>query len=247
MDTHSSTANATASDAAATNASTTMSQVQSGFMTALTTADANAAQSVQILQQVHQARLSQLTRKATSLKAQYGANDPRVQAAQSAVTATTATVSRIAMVNQQLTTATPKVSANGWALYGRVFDEQSKPLAKYTVFLVDSQNAYQEVYGFAYTDSTGYFLLSYAGTQAKSASHTATLLFVEIANAKGQPVYLSPTAFQPAPRSATYQNITVPSGNQPIGDPPEAIRKVALPNKKKGQAGTRTKQKKSSS
>src|SRR5215813_6184464 len=30
-----------------------------------------------------------------------------------------------------------------------------------------------------------------------------------------------------------YQNIVLPSGEQPMGDPPEAIRNIALPPKKK--------------
>jgi len=104
------------------------------------------------------------------------------------------------MVSQQLATAVPQVSAKEWAFYGRVFDEQSKPLAKYTVFLVDSQKTYQEAYGFAYTDETGYFLLSdsetQAGTHARAASHDALALFVEVANTKGQPIYLSTTVLQ---------------------------------------------------
>ncbi len=96
----------------------------------------------------------------------------------------------------------PQVSAKGWALYGHVFDDEQpapKPLARYTVFLVDDQKTYQEAYGFAYTDETGYFLLSYSGTatgagaQGKAASGAAPNLFVEIADTKAQPVYLSTT------------------------------------------------------
>jgi hypothetical protein len=246
MTTDSATTENTATGAAETDPASTHSQVRTEFSTALASADANAAQSVHSLQQVHQARLSLLTRAAASLKTQYGADDPRVRAAQSAVTATTATVGRISLVNQQLTTAVPQVPANGWVLCGRVFDAQTKPLSRYTVFLVDSQNAYQEAYGFAYTDDSGYFLLSHVGTNAKASSHTVTPLFVEIANTKGLPIYLGTTALQPAPGSATYQNITIPAGAQPIGDPPAAIRSVAIPVRKKGQAAASAKRKTSS-
>jgi hypothetical protein len=246
MTTDSATTENTATGAAETDPASILSQVRNEFSTALASADANSVQSVQSLQQVHQARLSLLTRTAASLKTQYGADDPRVKAAQSAVTATTATVGRISMVNQQLTTAVPPVPMNGWVLYGRVFDAQAKPLSRYTVFLVDSQNAYQEAYGFTYTEDSGYFLLSHAGPNTKASSHSVTPLFVEIANTKGQPIYLGTTAFQPAPGSATYQNITIPSGAQPIGDPPPAIRSVAIPVRKKGQAAASTKRKTSS-
>lgn len=246
MDTNSGRTESTNAGAAAADPNSTFAQVRSEFSTTLASADANAVQSVQALQQVHQARLSLLARTAADLKTQYGADDPRVKAAQTAVTATTATVSRISMVNQQLTTAVPQVSANGWALYGRVFDGQGQPLSRYTVFLVDAQNTYQEAYGFAYTDDSGYFLLHYAGANTKVASQGAVTLFVEIANSKGQPIYLSTTAVQPTPGSATYQNIDVSSGNQPIGDPPAPIRNVAMPNRKKRQTAVKTTQKKSS-
>src|SRR5690348_2105947 len=147
-----------------------MSELQDQFVSTLQSADSTAAQSVQMLQQVHQSRLSMLTRTAATLTAQYGADDPRAQAARAAVTVATLTVNRVAMVSQQLTTPAPQVSANGWALHGRVFDAQGQPLAKYTVFLVDSQNVFQEAYGFTYTDETGYFLLENPGIEGKAAS-----------------------------------------------------------------------------
>jgi hypothetical protein len=230
------------------SSSSSASQLREGFTAALTSADAMAAQSIQTLQQVHQARLSLLQRTAANLKAQYGADDSRVKAAQAAVAATTGTISRIGIVSQQLNTMAPQVAADGWALHGRVFDAQGKPLARYTVFLVDSQHTYQEAYGFAYTDETGYFLLNVASAAAKAGSHAvaaATSLFVEVANTKGQPVYLSTTAFVPVVGSATYQTITVPAGSQPIGDPPEAIRKVAIPSRKKKQQSAKAKRGKS--
>jgi hypothetical protein len=54
-------------------------------------------------------------------------------------------------------------------------------------------------------------------------------LFIEIANTNGQPVYLSKTVFHPTLGAATYQNITLPTGEQPIGDPRPAICGIALP------------------
>jgi hypothetical protein len=241
MDINSGTSESKTTGAAAASTNSTLSQITGEFNDALASADTNVAQGVQVLQQVHKARLSLLTRTAATLQAQYGADDPRVKAAQAAVTATTATVGRIAAVSKQLAAVVPPVSAKGWALYGHVFDDEQpapKPLARYTVFLVDDQKTYQEAYGFAYTDETGYFLLSYSGTaagagaQGKTASSAAPKLFVEIADTKAQPVYLSTTPIQLTPGIATYQNITIPSGSQPIGDPPEAIRKVAMPGQK---------------
>jgi hypothetical protein len=66
---------------------------------------------------------------------------------------------------------------------------------------------------------------------------TATQLYIEVANPDANPVYLSSTAFQPVLGSATFQNIVLPAGGQPLGDPPAAVREVALPQQ---QAKTKT-------
>ena len=201
-------------------------QIREATAATLASADAGSAETLLNLKMVHNARLSQLKRTADTLKKQLGPDDLSVKAAEAAVNVASAKVARISVVHQELDTPPPQVAAAGWALHGRVYNADLKPLAKYTVFLVDSQKTYQEAYGFAYTDDTGYFLFNVAGAK------TTPPLFLAITNTKGEPVYLSATPFQPAPGSVTYQNITLPSGVQPLGDPPQAIRDVALPSRK---------------
>jgi hypothetical protein len=218
---------------------------------ALSSADSTTATRTKLLGLVQQARLAQLTRTAASVTAQYGKNSKEAKAAEASVSASQATVTLLAAATRQVTTPAPQVAASGWALHGRVYNSQLQPTESYTVFLVDSQNTYQSAYGFAYTDSTGYFLLNFSGTpaaqnqqqpqasqQAGQPATTATSqataqatagLYIEIANSKGQPVYLAKTPFAPATGLATYQNVTLPAGEKPIGDPPESIRKGALP------------------
>jgi len=241
-----------------TTTAATAAKISSDAATALSAADTTASQRVQNLSLVHQARLTQLTRTAASITARYGAGSPQAAAAEAKVTASKATIARVATVSQQVSATAPQVSATGWALYGHVYNAQLQPVSAYTVFLVDAQNAYQSAYGFSYTDSAGYFLISFAGDPASSqsptqegsssprrrrsqaeedhqsepaqpANQTSSPFFVEIANANAQPVYLSKTAFQPTLGAATYQNITLPAGEAPIGDPPAAIRRIALP------------------
>lgn len=226
----------------ATNSRTTtsgtqpdMSDIANQVTSNLASADNIAAGRVQTLMWVHQARAAQLSRTAATLKAQYGSNDPRVKSAEAAVAAANADAARVAVVHQQVTTPKPQVAPSGWALHGRVFDPKLKPVSGFTVFLVDAAKAYQQAYGFAYTDDTGYFLLNYAGSDPASRDKSATAtqaqqeLFVEITDSKAKPVYLSPTSFQPVVGSATYQNIILPADDRAIGAPPPEIRKVALP------------------
>jgi|SRR5450631_2651585 hypothetical protein len=210
----------------------TPDQIRETTAATLASADAGSSQTLLNLKMVHQARLSQLKRTAETLMKQYGPDDPSVYAAEAAVKVGSAKVARISVVHQELDTPTPQVAADGWALHGRVYSSELKPHAKYTVFLVDDQKTYQEAYGFTYTDDTGYFLFNVAGVKGKDAAQVTTPLFIAMTNTKGEPVYLSSTGFEPTVGSATYQEITLPVGTQPLGDPPEAIRKVALPRSK---------------
>lgn len=201
----------------------------------LASADNIAAQRVQTLMWVHQARAAQLSRTLAGLKA----DDPGVKSAEAAVAAANTDTARAAVVHQQVTTPEPQVTSTGWALHGRVFDLALKPVSGFTVFLVDAAKAYQQGYGFSYTDDTGYFVLNYAAgdpaASTKSAAATAAQpdLFVEITDSKARPVYLSPEAFQPVLGNATYQTIVLPADDKAIGTPPAQIRKVAVPKPKK--------------
>ena len=219
----------------------TASLIESGIATALASSDSAAADNVQSLGLIQQAKLSRLTRSATAAVAEHGANSTQATTAKAAVTASQTMVARVAVVHQKVTTPVPTVAAKGWALHGRVYDATLNPLAGHSVFLVDSQKAYQSDYGFAYTDSSGYFLLNYPGpaqapavaakAEATAAAATTAVsdLYLQIANTKAKPVYLSTTAFQPTTGSAAYQAITLPAGEPVLGDLPADVRAVALP------------------
>ncbi len=153
---------------------------------------------------------------------------PRRSPGRAEIAAEKITVAKAAMLNQRATTADPQVPPSGWALHGRVYSSELAPAAGCTVFLVDPQNAFQSAYGFAYTDASGYFVLS-AASGGTAPAAAATQLYVAVADAKGEPVYRSSTAFTPNPGVATYQTHVLPAGGKPIGDPPPAIRSIALP------------------
>ena len=154
--------------------SPTVAEINNSVASELSTADSAATQAVQSSSNIYNARLAQQTRAAASITARFGAGSPQAAAAEAKVTASKATVARVTILNQQVSAATPQVSATGWALYGHVYNAQLQPVSAYTVFLVDAKNAYQSVYGFTYTDSTGYFLISFAGEPASSQSETGS-------------------------------------------------------------------------
>jgi hypothetical protein len=69
-----------------------------------------------------------------------------------------------------------------------------------------------------------------APTPAPTPTPAAPQLFLQITDAKANPVLLSESAFVPVTGQATYQSVTLPAGDTPLGDLPVDIRAVALPN-----------------
>jgi hypothetical protein len=217
-------------------------QAASTTTTLLSSADTISAERVQSLSLVHQARVSRLTRVANSVTAQFGAKSAQAVAAQRDLSSAQTTAARLASLQRQAATPAPAVAAGGWALHGRVYSAQLQPQTGYTVFFVDEQKAYHSNFGFAYTDSSGYFLINVApkavstsSRKTSKSSRAATIpssdVFVEIVNAATQPVFLSAQPFQPDVGNAVYQNITLPVGQPVLGDLPEVIRRIALPPK----------------
>jgi hypothetical protein len=194
----------------------------------LTHADTVTATRVQNLSLVQQARLTQVNRTATVIAAQAPAGSAQVKAANSAVTATQASVVRVAMLQRQVGIQAPAVTATGWALYGTVYNSSNAPVSAYSVYFVDSTNTYQNTFGIAYTGSDGSYQIVYAGPPAGTAAPT-TPLFVQVGNGSGDPVYTSKTAFTPTPGVATYQVITLPAGEKPLGVLPIVLKPVILP------------------
>jgi hypothetical protein len=202
-------------------------EAASALTSACDAADAAYAQGVSNLGLVQQARLSQARRAADDLASRYGAADPRVVAAQASVQASTQRVARINVIGLQAATPAPQVPAKGWVLHGRVFDAMRKPVARLTVFLVDSQKAFQQGYGFSYTDETGYFSIEFAGAEKKDAAGVP--LFLEILDAKRRPIHLDSTALSPATGSATYLDVVLSDDRTPLGEPPAQARDTAMP------------------
>lgn len=212
-----------------------ITNVADDISTALQSSDEQAASRLQTLSLVHQARISQLSRYSAAITAHYGAGSAEATAAETAVSASQAVAVRSDVVNRQLSTAPPTVPTGGWVLYGYVYDADGTPMAAQTVFLADAKGTFQSEYGFAYTDETGYFALTAQAPPAppaegaQAAATSVPELYVEVTNQKRQPVYLSSTPFEPTADTATYVNISLGAGGQPIGAPPPGAKSSAVP------------------
>jgi hypothetical protein len=165
-----------------------------------------------------------------SLKAEYGEGSAQVVAAQAAVTTAAGIVARLQVVRQQTTAEAPTVTPTGWAVWGHVYDSNTKPLSGYCVFLVDGQKTFQRAYGFSYTDATGSFVINFDGGSAATGKNSTTpTVFLAITNAKAQPVFVGTSPLSLTIGSATYVDTILPEGEPVLGELPEEIRKVAVP------------------
>lgn len=173
---------------------------------------------------VHQARLAQQQRYAAALEKEYGAQDAGTKAAQARVATTKLVMAKVNVAQQRASTPSLTLSADEWALQGRIYDANSNPLARLTVFLVDGQKSWLRQSGFCYTDQTGYFVLQgTSSTEAKTGG-----MYIEIANDKGLPIFLDSASFTPVNGQAVYKSITLAS-QTPIGNPPCSIRESGIP------------------
>lgn len=191
-------------------------------------ADSTSASGLQLLAQTHQARLAQVTRIAATITKQTGASSAQATAAQAAVSSSQATVARVAILKQRVTAQAPVVPATGWGIYGSVYNSSNAPVQGYSVYFVDSTNTYQNTYGIAYTQADGSYQFVYTGPPAGQTAPAAAL-YLQVANASGQPIYTSKTAFAPTTGLATYQAITLPVREKPLGVLPIVLRSVTLP------------------
>ncbi len=225
--------------AAPTNPSATAADTFKTVPQAMVQADSTSASGLQLLAQMHQARLAQVTRIAATITKQ-AANSAQATAAQAAaqaaVSSAQATVAQVAILKQRVTAPAPVVAATGWAIYGAVYNSNKAPVQGYSVYLVDSTNTYQSAYGIAYTQADGSYQFVYAGPPAGQTAPAATTLYLQVANASGDPIYSSKTAFAPTTGLASYRAVTLPVGEKPLGVLPTVLRSVMLPAEDKNIA-----------
>jgi hypothetical protein len=200
----------TSTTSAATAAAT---QIQS---TSTATTDAQTALQYTGLTQIRQARANQLQRQVTSLTQAYGANDPRVVAAQAALANQQTFASRLGLVQTDTSTTAPTAPANGWVIYGRVLNADNSPAPQLTVFLADETRAWLQQYAYAFTDQTGYFTLSSSslGYQAQTFS-----VYLEVSNSACKLMYIDSSPMSIAVGASISRDIVL-SANVPLGTAP---------------------------
>src|SRR5271157_4101546 len=90
------------------------SDVRSALSGALAAADSLAAERLQTIGKLHQARIARLAREAAGLSAEGDAAAASLAETEAEIAAEKTTVAKAAMLSQRAATADPQVSASGW-------------------------------------------------------------------------------------------------------------------------------------
>ena len=186
----------------------------------VTNIDSQTVQQMTSLGQVRLARINQLQRQAATGTALKGADDPEVAAIQGSILSQQILVANLGVARNQAAVTAPIIPAKGWVVYGYVRDQNLQPVAQLTVFLVNEQKNWLRAYGYAFTDQTGYFNLSYTPAAGARASTTAVLsAFLEVIDQKRQPLYIDSSPFSIGIGTGPYRDVVL-SGAGPLGKPP---------------------------
>lgn len=166
-------ASSVASDTGKTAAATAAvkSTVQQTFNQSTAVITAHVPRQFTILSAVRQARVNLLQRQVRALAAKPASTttSASVKSLRATIQLHQSALARFGAVSTQSSTPAPAVPANGWVLHGHIRGPDSQPVAKLTVALTDQEKTWFRNYGYAFTDASGYFSLSYAPPAAAPA------------------------------------------------------------------------------
>lgn len=193
--------------------------------------DPQTAQQLTGLTQIRQARLSQQQRQAATLATEFGADDADVVTLNASIGVQQSFSSVLGVARDIATIAAPTVPTNGWALHGHIRDNKLQPIATLTVCLADEQKNFLSAYGYAYTDDTGYYMITYTPDPSTPAPAPLSA-YLEILNSSGQAIYIDSAAFTLNPGTSLLRDLMLTS-QTPLGGPPPGTPPVKIPKPKK--------------
>jgi len=142
------------------------------------------------LAQWQQEQADQLAVAENRLKATLGADHPRVQQLTRAAASTSAFQH---LLNDEAVRATrrPKVEANEWLVFGRVFDQLGNPVPGLRVRVFDRDRKYDDLLGDTTTDEYGDFAVKYHERDFAEIGEALPDLYVMVSDAAGTVLYSS--------------------------------------------------------
>ena len=142
------------------------------------------------LTQLQHARADRLAAAADRLKTTLGADHPRVQALTRA-TASVRAFEQVLDVEAVRAARRPKVEANEWLVFGRVFDLLGNPAPGLHVRVFDRDRKYDDLLGDTTTDEYGDFAVKYHERDFAEVGEALSELYVLVSDAAGKVLFSS--------------------------------------------------------
>ena len=177
------------------------------------------------LQRLRAAKANGLQREHARLRAQLGANHPRVTALSQQLEANRALTQDLTLEAERATTELPPYDAQTWVLYGRVLSQELTGIPHLTVALYDAHGNWVEAFGYAATATNGYFTLS----ASQGTWPAGRPVYLRVLNTRAEHVYIDTIPRTPEAGQAEYREISLASDLPVCAPPPAPNRREPVP------------------
>ncbi|TLD40855.1 MAG: hypothetical protein JETT_2874 [Candidatus Jettenia ecosi] len=179
--------------------------------------DAERKMGIEGLMRVRDVKATRLEREKLRLSKKLGANHPRVMELTNTIEVNRGLIRDLEVQRDHAGTEIPGIDENTWILHGFVRDKHFKGIPTLTVALYDQQGKWVEQLGYACTDKTGYFKLSYSHmrddrekpwfTTLADKTRQGPQVFIRISDQKGMLLYTDKQPVIPEPGQVDYREI----------------------------------------
>jgi len=194
-------------------------------------ASRSSAPALNVFAQLQQKRAQRIEAAAGSLEKVLGAKHPQVAVLkQNAVSAGEFKIQF--NFQAERVEKRPKLRANEWMVYGRVFDAGGKPGDDLTVRVFDRDRKLDDLLGETVTDQNGDFSVVYHARDFYEKGENAPELYVMVENAAGNELFSSRENVRPQAGQSEYfviqlSKVTTKTAAKKRGRPPKAAAKTA--------------------
>ncbi len=179
--------------------------------------DAERKMGIEGLMRVRDVKATRLEREKLRLSKKLGANHPRVMELTNTIEVNRGLIRDLEVQRDHSRAEIPVADENTWILHGFVRDKNFKGIPTLTVALYDQQGKWVEQLGYACTDKTGYFKLSYSHMRddrekpwfitLAGKTRQGPQVFIRISDQKGMFLYTDKQSLTPEPGQVDYREI----------------------------------------
>lgn len=217
---------------------------KSGLEKLTSQASRSSAPALSFLSQLQQKRSQRIEAAAGSLEKVLGSDHPQVAVLKQNA-ASSLEFKSFYKVQAERIEKRPKLRANQWMAFGRVYDTSGKPASGLTVRVFDKDRKFDDLLGDTETDENGDFSVVYHARDFYEKGENAPELYIMVEDSAGKTLFTSRENVRPDAGQSEYYSIQLSK----VADAP-AAKKRGRPSKVasktaagsvSGKAATKTK------